>query len=824
MKRALLAVCALASIAYAQTDPLSLPTPRPSPGAYQWGIEMLKFDKAWEITRGRAHLAFSERDEIGEHEDLRAGIDGPLRRHISMPMAPPSANPDGSGAAIYHATLTVGVAAARGQNGRGISGACPFCAVSLHDGARFPVPALVDALASGATAINYSSLLEPGARTCGGSNESLRCPFLRNAEARDVVFAIIAHNMSMPLPGDPGILPSTIVVGGLQYNGQFWTQGYDPGNTGSNYGPTIRLVAPARDVLSTHIPGATYGTLAYRCGDRVNSLVGEGVSLGPEYSGYGTCHGTSFSAPFVIALAGLMRSANPLLTAQEVRTIIYETATTPVAGPAGTGYTYYIPDAEAAVRRAIGPGVRNRLTPMFTLYAPATRQHIFTTSVQTALAAAAGELRSKETTLHPVFESFGNPIPGYPQFSGRLCDDQGLTCRNVPARSLFSVFTTENSPDGRPLVPLYRMSYRHSISGGASFYRTFYYATSEAEVRERQNDGYFLDVVEGFVYSPEGAPPPGALRLCPAFDAPSPGFGGSILYAAATCDRGDLRNAAGETTGGAYHSSAHIGYVPAQTTAASNYTAMWWNAAESGWGVNVSHQGNTLFATMFTYDAAGNPLWLSMSNGTQGAGETFSGRLYRTTGSAFNANPFVPIGPANITDVGSMSFAFTGDSGTLTYTFNGTTVTKAITKYLFGTRVANCVATTGDRTGLTNYQDLWWNAAESGWGLNITHQDNTLFATMFNYNAAGQGVWWIMSSGPRQTDGSYLGTLYQTTGPPFNANPFTPIGPANIISVGTMRLTFATGTTATLTYTVNGVSVTKTITRYVLGASPPACS
>ncbi|QJR15049.1 BACON domain-containing protein [Usitatibacter palustris] len=257
----------------------------------------------------------------------------------------------------------------------------------------------------------------------------------------------------------------------------------------------------------------------------------------------------------------------------------------------------------------------------------------------------------------------------------------------------------------------------------------------------------------------------------------------------------------------------------------TNYTAMWWNAAESGWGINVSHQGNTVFATMFTYDSAGNPLWLTMSDGQKGSGETFTGRLYRTTGSAFNANPFTPIGAGNITDVGSMTITFSGETATLSYTFNGTTVNKTLTKYLFGSRVANCVSTSGDRTGLTNYQDLWWfGPGESGWGLNITHQDTKLFVTMFNYNAAGQGVWWIMSDGPRQGDGSYLGLLYQTTGPAFNANPFTPIGAGNITQVGTMRLTFQNGTQATLVYTVNGVTVTKQITRYILTTSFPSCS
>jgi hypothetical protein len=34
----------------------------------------------------------------------------------------------------------------------------------------------------------------------------------------------------------------------------------------------------------------------------------------------------------------------------------------------------------------------------------------------------------------------------------------------------------------------------------------------------------------------------------------------------------------------------------------SNYTALWWNAAENGWGLNLNHQGNTLFGTLYTYD------------------------------------------------------------------------------------------------------------------------------------------------------------------------------------------------------------------------------
>lgn len=256
----------------------------------------------------------------------------------------------------------------------------------------------------------------------------------------------------------------------------------------------------------------------------------------------------------------------------------------------------------------------------------------------------------------------------------------------------------------------------------------------------------------------------------------------------------------------------------------ANHTALWWNPAEPGWGLNLNHQGDTVFATLFTYSPTGEPMWLVMSNGVRQSGQTFTGELFRTTGPAFNADPFTPIGPGNITSVGTMTVTLNGDTGTLNYTVNGVAVSKAIFKQVFGSRAADCISTTGDRSAVVNYQDLWFNPNESGWGVNLAHQDNILFATLFNYDAAGQGVWWVMSNGARQVDGSYSGTLFRTRGPAFNAVPFTPIGPADVTAIGTMRFTFADGESATLTYTVNGTSVTKSITRQVFGTTRPACS
>ena len=262
--------------------------------------------------------------------------------------------------------------------------------------------------------------------------------------------------------------------------------------------------------------------------------------------------------------------------------------------------------------------------------------------------------------------------------------------------------------------------------------------------------------------------------------------------------------------------------TPAPIPTGPNYTDLWWNANESGWGLNLNHQGDTLFATLFTYDTDGTAMWLVMSSGAKQADGSYSGSLYRNTGPAFNASPWTSV---NYTLVGSMRLTFSGSgaAGILSYNVFGSSVTKSITRFVYSTPVS-CTFTTASRGSATNYQDLWWNPNESGWGVNVTHQGGILFATLFTYDAAGKGLWLAMTEGRRNSNGSYSGTLYRNTGPAFNAVPFTPITAPNYTVVGTMTFNFTSGNSATLTYTVGGVPVTKTIQRYVFGTSTPLCN
>ena len=260
-------------------------------------------------------------------------------------------------------------------------------------------------------------------------------------------------------------------------------------------------------------------------------------------------------------------------------------------------------------------------------------------------------------------------------------------------------------------------------------------------------------------------------------------------------------------------------------TVDTNYTALWWNPAENGWGLNLSHQGNTLFGTLYTYGPDGTPTWYSMSAGVKQADGSYLGDLASTTGPAFNSSPWNP-SAVRATLVGTMRVSFADDNnGTLTYNVGGAQVTKAITKLVFRTP-PNCSWSASNRSQSINFQDLWWGGpSESGWGVNLAHQGDILFATLFTYDAAGQPRWFVMSNGPRATGtATYSGSLYRTTGPAFNAVPFTPITEANSTQVGTMTFSFTDGNTATMTYTVNGVSVTKAIQRLEFGAIKPLCT
>ncbi|MDQ3025487.1 MAG: Ig-like domain-containing protein, partial [Pseudomonadota bacterium] len=258
---------------------------------------------------------------------------------------------------------------------------------------------------------------------------------------------------------------------------------------------------------------------------------------------------------------------------------------------------------------------------------------------------------------------------------------------------------------------------------------------------------------------------------------------------------------------------------------ALNVQGLWWgSASESGWGVNLTHQGNIVFATWFTYDAAGNGQWLVMSHGAKTGDNTFAGTLYRTTGPAFSEAVFDPARVA-LTAVGSANFAFTdSNNATFTATVDGVTVSKPITRQVYGAQLPTCSAG-GSPGAAPNYQDLWWRpgGTESGWGLNLTHQGDVLFMTWFTYDQSGKGMWLVASKVSKTSNGNYSGTLYRTTGPAFNSASWDP-SRVSTTPVGSVSFSFGDANNGVFSYTLNGISQSKPITREVFSTPATVCS
>ena len=259
---------------------------------------------------------------------------------------------------------------------------------------------------------------------------------------------------------------------------------------------------------------------------------------------------------------------------------------------------------------------------------------------------------------------------------------------------------------------------------------------------------------------------------------------------------------------------------------APNYQGLWWAkpaASESGWGIDFAHQDAVIFATWFTYDATGKPWWLTMT-ALQGLGETFAGDIFQQTGPPFNSVPFNPSGVRG-TRVGSGTLTFTdAANATFDYTVNGVHQTKGLTPQVFGDLPTCTFDLVNDPSVAFNYQDLWWAAPagnESGWGIDLTHQGDVIFATWFTYATDGSPMW-VSATAPKTAKGTYAGTIVRTKGPSFDSVPFDPKA-VTLTEVGSLTLTFQNGNQGTFDYTLDGITQTKSITRQIFNTPGTIC-
>jgi len=138
----------------------------------------------------------------------------------------------------------------------------------------------------------------------------------------------------------------------------------------------------------------------------------------------------------------------------------------------------------------------------------------------------------------------------------------------------------------------------------------------------------------------------------------------------------------------------------AATTVSTDYSDMWWNPEESGWGANVIQQGEILFVTLFVYDAQTNPLWYVAPETAFTGGTKFTGALYATKGPWYAGGKF-DASQVVTSQVGNLTFTpLDASRATLVYNVGGFVITKNVTRQTWRT---------------DNFAGLYLGAREGTW-------------------------------------------------------------------------------------------------------------
>ncbi len=507
-------------LAATPTDPMFSPANGSTPpNQYQWGSYTLNLPGAWDYNKGHAYAGTVDTGIDAGHPDLV----GNFRPHLSHDFGYNDDNVDEGEAQVVngeptepthagHGTHVAGILGATANNGIGVAGACWNCSLMIAKASTFGfdgtcpgegclvynttiltanlAAALTGLVDRGAQVANMS--FRAARRNCATS-PNVMCDAIAYATQRDVFMVASAGN----LPGDIGFPahdPRVLSAGGIIPDGSFWGECDEEADTPdcpSRSGPDQEVVAPARQVLSTFYRGLPY--IPDTCNE-----AGTG-------SGYGPCTGTSMSSPYTAGLGALVRSVNPLLSQDNVQTVLRSTASFGFFHDDEMGYG--IPNATAAVEtvlgRADGAVLPNRLTPLFSFYSDTTTDSFYTTVPQMASAAAASD----------AYEPTGPFVPGYSAFPGAPAPCPG--CREAPGASVY-IFTGDRAPfaGAPPLVPLYRLTY---FEDAPSVHQDATYTTEAAGITAFTNVGYVLDGIEGYIYqrcTPEPqCIPAGAVRL-----------------------------------------------------------------------------------------------------------------------------------------------------------------------------------------------------------------------------------------------------------------------------------------------------------------------
>lgn len=245
-------------------------TPNDTRWANQWNLVKIGMPGAWDISKGSAAVTIAILDSgiALSHEDL-------IGRYSGSPAA------DDYG----HGTQVAGIAGAATGNAKGIAGVCQLCTLSSYkvldstgSGSDSAVAnAIVLAADAGAKVINMSL----GAYASSQTTQDA----VNYAWGKGAVLVGAAGNDATSTQFYPAAYANVISVGG--------TDSTDLKTTTTNFGPWVKVVAPGQSIAVPTMAGS-----------------------------YTLASGTSMAAPHVAGLAGLLFSASPGITNQQVVSVI----------------------------------------------------------------------------------------------------------------------------------------------------------------------------------------------------------------------------------------------------------------------------------------------------------------------------------------------------------------------------------------------------------------------------------------------------------------------------------------------------------------------
>lgn len=118
------------------------------------------------------------------------------------------------------------------------------------------------------------------------------------------------------------------------------------------------------------------------------------------------------------------------------------------------------------------------------------------------------------------------------------------------------------------------------------------------------------------------------------------------------------------------------------------------------------------------------------------------------------------------------------------------------------------------RAAATDYSDIWYLPAESGWGVNLIQNQDVIFATFFVYGSTNQPTWFVAILDEDQ-NGNFSGNLYTTVGAYYGGTWDTSIYKPTL--AGTASFVPTSPYAGTLTYSIiSGPTVVKSIQRQTL--------